>query len=64
YKAQDPSVFAGTLEENLRVSGCKDQTRFSQAVWASGLENEFKSGRMSLGMDLAERGSNISGGQR
>ncbi len=25
YKAQDPAVFAGTLEENLRISGCKDQ---------------------------------------
>lgn len=64
YKAQDPAVFAGTLEENLRISGCKDQNRFAEAVWASGLENEFKSGRMSLGMTLEERGNNLSGGQR
>jgi ABC-type bacteriocin/lantibiotic exporter with double-glycine peptidase domain len=64
YKAQDPAVFAGTLEENLRISGCTDRTRFSEAIWASGLEYEFKSGRMSLGMRLDERGSNISGGQR
>lgn len=64
YKAQDPSVFAGTLEENLRISGCTDRNRFTEAIWASGLENEFKNGRMSLGMHLAEHGNNLSGGQR
>jgi len=64
YKAQDPAVFAGTLEDNLRISGCTDHNRFSEAIWASGLESEFKSGRMSLGMRLDERGNNLSGGQR
>lgn len=64
YKAQEPAIFAGTLEENLRVSGCADPDRFAAALWASGLENEFNSGRMSLGMQLAERGGNLSGGQR
>jgi len=64
YKSQDPSVFAGTLEDNLRISGCRDNKRFSDAIWASGLEDEFKSGRMSLGMRLEERGNNLSGGQR
>jgi len=64
YKAQDPAVFAGTLEDNLRISGCTDHSRFREAIWASGLENELKSGRMSLGMRLDERGNNLSGGQR
>ncbi len=64
YKAQDPVVFAGTLEDNLRISGCTDKNRYAEAIWASGLENEFKSGRMSLGMILEERGNNLSGGQR
>ena len=64
YKGQDPAVFAGTLEDNLRISGCKDLNRFTEAIRASGLENEFKSGRMSLGMQLEERGHNLSGGQR
>lgn len=64
YKSQDPSVFAGTLEDNLRIAGCRDNKRFSDAIWASGLEDEFKSGRMSLGMRLEERGNNLSGGQR
>jgi ABC-type bacteriocin/lantibiotic exporter with double-glycine peptidase domain len=64
YKAQDPAVFAGTLEDNLRISGCTDHNRYAEAIWASGLENEFQSGRMSLGMRLDERGNNLSGGQR
>ncbi|PLX91930.1 MAG: hypothetical protein C0621_10460 [Desulfuromonas sp.] len=64
YKGQDPAIFAGTLEENLRVSGCNDPDQLQKAIWASGLENEFKSGRMSLGMTLEERGGNLSGGQR
>lgn len=64
YKAQDPALFAGTLEDNLRISGCTDQNRYTEAIWASGLESELKSGRMSLGMSLEERGNNLSGGQR
>jgi ATP-binding cassette subfamily B protein/ATP-binding cassette subfamily C protein LapB len=64
YKGQDPAVFAGTLEDNLRISGCSDPNRYAGAIWASGLESEFKSGRMSLGMRLDERGNNLSGGQR
>ncbi len=64
FKGQEPAIFAGTLEDNLRVSGCRDQQRFGAALWASGLENEFRGGRMSLGMHLEERGNNLSGGQR
>lgn len=64
YKAQDPAIFAGTLEDNLRIAGATEPSRFAGAIWASGLENEFKSGRMSLGMGLEERGNNLSGGQR
>ncbi len=63
YKPQEPAVFAGTLGENLRVAGGGPE-RLRAAIWASGLENEFKSGRMSLGMTLEERGANLSGGQR
>lgn len=64
YKAQNPALFAGTLEDNLRISGCSDQERFNMAIWASGLEMELQSGRMSLGMSLEENGNNLSGGQR
>ncbi len=65
WKAQDPALFAGTLEDNLRVaSRGGDARRFSQALWASGLDDELSSGRMTLGMQLDERGGNLSGGQR
>lgn len=65
WKPQDPAIFAGSLEENLRVAGsAADSKRYAKALWASGLDEELKSGRMSLGMQLQERGGNLSGGQR
>ncbi len=65
WKSQDPALFLGTLEDNLRVSGsAPNSPRFAQALWASGLDDELSSGRMTLGMQLDERGGNLSGGQR
>ena len=65
WKSQDPALFAGTLEENLLIAGSAvGSERLSKAIWASGLEDELKSGRMTLGMKLEERGSNLSGGQK
>jgi ABC-type bacteriocin/lantibiotic exporter with double-glycine peptidase domain len=65
WKSQDPNLFAGTLEENLLAAGVTaNDERFAKALWASGLLEEINSGRMSLGMMLAEQGSNLSGGQR
>ncbi|MDT8442059.1 MAG: ATP-binding cassette domain-containing protein [Desulfuromonadales bacterium] len=64
YKGQDPALFAGTLDDNLRIAGSIDPDRLRLAIWASGLVSELESGRMSLGMTLEERGSNLSGGQR
>ncbi|MBI2308477.1 MAG: ATP-binding cassette domain-containing protein [Rhodocyclales bacterium] len=65
WKSQDSAVFAGSLEDNLRIAGggCDGQRR-ARAIWASGLEEELNSGRMTLGMHLDERGGNLSGGQR
>lgn len=65
WKSQDPALFAGSLEDNLRIAGgVGDGKRLSLAIWASGLEDELTSGRMTLGMQLDERGGNLSGGQR
>jgi ATP-binding cassette subfamily B protein/ATP-binding cassette subfamily C protein LapB len=68
YKAQDPALFAGTLEENVRVALAPTDSganwRVEQALWASGLEDELRAGRMSLSMALDEQGRNLSGGQR
>ena len=65
WKSQDPNLFAGTLEDNLLVAGVNaNDERFVKALWASGLADEIKSGRMTLGMQLEEGGRNLSGGQR
>lgn len=68
YKAQDPVLFAGTLEDNLRIALSLNDPealrRLDGALWASGLEDEFKSGRMNLSTPLTEHGRNLSGGQR
>lgn len=65
WKSQDPALFAGTLEDNLRVAGiAANSQRFKQALWVSGLDDELSGGRMTLGMTLEERGGNLSGGQR
>ena len=65
WKSQDPALFAGTLEDNLRVAlRQSDSARLSQALWASCLEDELSSGRMTLGMQIADHGANLSGGQR
>ncbi len=65
WKPQEPALFAGTLEDNLRIAGSVAGSRhFDRAIWAAGLDVEFASGRMSLGMTLDERGGNLSGGQR
>ncbi len=65
WKPQDPIIFAGTLEENLLIAGSSvGSERWQQAIWASGLEEELKSGRLTLGMGIDERGTNLSGGQR
>ena len=65
WKSQDPAIFAGTLEENLLIAGSHvGSEQFLRALWASGLEDEFKTGRITLGMKIDERGANLSGGQR
>ncbi|MEZ0231972.1 MAG: peptidase domain-containing ABC transporter [Methylophilaceae bacterium] len=65
YKPQDPVLFAGTLESNLLLSGVRAGTpEFDKALWASGLDEELRQGRLTLTMKIADRGSNLSGGQR
>jgi ABC-type bacteriocin/lantibiotic exporter with double-glycine peptidase domain len=52
-----------TSRETVAGVSANDE-RFVKAIWASGLADEIKSGRMSLGMQLEESGCNLSGGQR
>jgi ATP-binding cassette subfamily B protein/ATP-binding cassette subfamily C protein LapB len=65
YKPQEPVLFAGTLEGNLLLSGAAAGSEaFQKALWASGLEEELSNGRLTLSMAIADRGNNLSGGQR
>ncbi|HSH97046.1 MAG: peptidase domain-containing ABC transporter [Methylophilaceae bacterium] len=65
YKPQEPVLFAGTLEGNLLLSGAAaGSPAFQKALWASGLEDELSNGRLTLSMAIADRGNNLSGGQR
>ncbi|BCM26283.1 peptidase domain-containing ABC transporter [Methyloradius palustris] len=65
YKPQEPVLFAGTLEGNLLLSGAAAGSEaFQKALWASGLEDELSNGRLTLSMAIADRGNNLSGGQR
>ncbi|HEY0268221.1 MAG TPA: ATP-binding cassette domain-containing protein, partial [Methyloradius sp.] len=65
YKPQDPVLFAGTLESNLLLAGVKASSpEFEKALWVSGLDDELSQGRLTLTMKVADRGSNLSGGQR
>ena len=65
YKPQEPVLFAGTLENNLLLAGIHPTNQaFEKALWASGLDEELRQGRLTLTMRIADRGSNLSGGQR
>lgn len=64
WKGQAPCVFSGTLEENLLSSGAAANSEALQrAMWVTGLDDELRSGKLSLDMLIQERGSNLSGGQ-
>lgn len=65
WKPQDPCLFAGTLEDNLRIAGSPiGSERYLHALLVSGLDEEINSGRLTLGMEISERGDNLSGGQK
>ncbi len=61
YKGQDPIVFSGTLIDNLQAASPE---LLHRALRLSGLEEEIRQGRIDLGTEITEGGSNLSGGQR
>lgn len=61
YKGQEPIVFAGTLLDNLQA---ETPERLQRALMISGLDEDIRQGRITLGTLLSEGGSNLSGGQR
>ncbi|KAH8020287.1 hypothetical protein HPB51_000057 [Rhipicephalus microplus] len=61
---QDPSLFCGTLRENLDPQGSKSDTELWCALRKVGLEKFTKSNQGGLSLLLAEKGENLSAGQR
>lgn len=59
---QDPHIFAGTVRQNLEISGVRDEKLLNQALDEVGLREEFQS-RGGLDAEVSESAGNISGGQ-
>lgn len=65
YKQQDPLLYAGTLDFNLRGDGHLVQTDdLIAAMTVSGGAQMLERGELSLEMIIAAGGANLSGGQR
>ncbi|MBX7105479.1 MAG: ABC transporter ATP-binding protein/permease [Gemmataceae bacterium] len=65
YVSQNPFLFAGTIEENIRY-GCGGGTFADviQAARRAGIHDEIEDMPDGYATRLAERGQNLSGGQR
>jgi len=61
FKGQDPALFAATLADNLQAAS---PACLERALWLSGLDDELRSGRLTLGTRIEDQGRNLSGGQR
>lgn len=65
YKPQEPMMFEGSLDENIRAGVDETGTDTLQtALNISGLAEAIQAGELSLDMRLESRGTNLSGGQR
>ena len=56
---QDAFIFSGTLEENLFCEGAAEEVEIKELFQKLGLSALYKEGQ-----DVAERGRNLSGGER
>jgi ATP-binding cassette subfamily B protein len=65
YVSQQPFLFAGTIEENIRY-GCGGHSfeEVVQAAERAGIHDEIESMPDGYRTRIAERGQNLSGGQR
>lgn len=65
YKPQEPQLFAGTLEDNVRAGNrLASAEAVMQALAGAGLREAIRIGELSLAHEIAPYGSNLSGGQR
>lgn len=65
YVSQQPFIFAGTVEDNIRY-GCGDHTleEVVTAAKQAGIHDEIEDMPEGYQSRIAERGQNLSGGQR
>ena len=64
YLPQEPSVFDGTLKENLVFDELVDDTALMTAITSAGLDGLFSKLEEGFDTPLGERGINLSGGER
>ena len=64
YLPQEPSVFNGTLRENLVFDNVVDDKALMDALVNAGLDGLFSKLEKGLDTPLGERGINLSGGER
>lgn len=65
YKPQEPCLFEGTVEDNVRggnLSASRDD--MERALAASGLVHFLERGDLTLATQVGPRGASLSGGQR
>ncbi|MCL2811374.1 MAG: ABC transporter ATP-binding protein/permease [Clostridia bacterium] len=64
YLSQEPSVFDGTLRENLVFDELVDDAALMNAITNAGLDGLFSKFDKGLDTPLGERGISLSGGER
>jgi ABC-type multidrug transport system fused ATPase/permease subunit len=64
YCSQEAWLPKGTLRDAVVFGRNFDESRYNQALYDAGLDQDIASGTLNSDMDVGEKGSNLSGGQR
>jgi ABC-type multidrug transport system fused ATPase/permease subunit len=62
--SQEPTLFRGTLRENLDLTGSCQDHRLHEVLARVGLQEWLESQTLGLGMMIEERGKNLSAGEK
>jgi ABC-type multidrug transport system fused ATPase/permease subunit len=62
--SQEPTLFRGTLRENLDLTGSHEDRRLQEVLARVGLEEWLESQPLGLRMMIEERGKNLSAGEK
>jgi ABC-type multidrug transport system fused ATPase/permease subunit len=64
YASQEAWLPKGTLQDAVVFGRDYDDSRYQQALYDAGLDQDISNGTLNSEMDVGEKGSNLSGGQR